>query len=139
MVGAVGAGRAGAAVIISLAAAVAASAGAAAAEAELPVLGRLEPGLWQLRSLTGGGAMEPVCLGDRGVLAQLRHRALDCRRSVVASRRDVVEIRYSCAAGFGQSTVRAETPRLARVESQGLDNGVPFAFRVEARRIGPCR
>ena len=139
MVGAIGAGRASAAIILSASAAVAASAGSAATEAELPVLGRLERGLWQLRSLTGVGAMEAVCLGDRGVLAQLRHRSLDCRRSVVASRRDVVEIRYSCAAGFGQSTVRAETPRLARVESQGVDNGVPFALRVEARRIGPCR
>lgn len=132
-----GARRWGAAII--LAALAAAAAGAAAPRTELPVLGRLEPGLWQLRSLEGGGAMGSICLGDRGQLAQLRHRGQRCGRSVVASARDMVEIRYNCRAGFGQSVIRAETSRLARVESQGVDNGVPFAFRVEARRVGRCR
>jgi len=128
-----GARRVGATIILS-----AAAAAAAATQTELPVLGRLEAGLWQLRSLEGGGALGAICLGDRGQLAQLRHRALDCRRSVVASGRDMVEIRYTCPAGVGQSTIRAETSRLARVESQGIDNGVPFAFRIEARRVGAC-
>jgi hypothetical protein len=130
-----GARSSGAAIILSAAAAAA----AAATQTELPVLGRLEPGLWQLRSLEGGGAMGAVCLGDRGLLAQLRHRAQVCPRSVVASGQDMVEIRYSCPAAVGQTTIRTETSRLARVETQGIDNGVPFAFRVEARRIGPCR
>jgi hypothetical protein len=127
--------RAGAAFILSAAAAAVA---ASATQTELPVLGRLEPGLWQLRSLSGG-SMGAICLGDRGMLAQLRHRALACRRSVVASGEDMVEIRYTCPDALGQSTIRAETSRLARVESQGIDNGVPFAFRVEARRVGACR
>jgi len=115
-----------------------AAAGSSAAT-ELPVLGRLESGLWQLRSLDGPSAVGAVCLGDPGLLAQLRHRREVCTRSVVATGQDMVEIRYSCTAAFGQSTIRAETSRLARVESQGVDNGVPFAFRLEARRVGPCR
>jgi len=132
----VGARRGGAAILL---AGVAAAGGAAAVRGELPVLGRLEPGMWQLRSLEGGGAMGAICLGDRGLLAQLRHRSEACSRSVVASAQDMVEIRYSCRAAIGQSTIRAETSRLARVESQGVDNGIPFAFRIEARRVGACR
>jgi hypothetical protein len=132
-----GARRRGAAIILMALAAVAA--GAAAPRTELPVLGRLEAGLWQLRSLEGSRRLGSICLGDRGLLAQLRHRGQNCSRSVVASARDMVEIRYNCRAGFGQSVIRAETSRLARVESQGVDNGVPFAFRIEARRVGRCR
>ena len=128
--------RAGTAIVL---AGMAAAAGAAATQAELPVLGRLETGLWQLRSLEGGGTVGAICLGDRGLLAQLRHRGQDCRRTVVAAGADSVEVRYNCPAAFGQTTIRVETPRLARVESQGVDNGVPFGFRAEARRVGPCR
>jgi hypothetical protein len=127
--------RAGAAIVLAALAA----AGAAATQTELPVLGRLETGLWQLRSLEGGGGMAAICLGDRALLAQLRHRGQDCRRTVVAAGADSVEVRYNCPAAFGQTTIRVETSRLARVESQGVDNGVPFGFRAEARRVGPCR
>jgi len=128
--------RTGAAIIL---AAAAAAAGGAATQTELPVLGRLESGLWQLRSLEGGGTMGAICLGDRGLLAQLRHRDLACRRSVVGQGQDSIELRYTCPSAFGQTTIRVETPRLARVESQGVDDGTPFGFRAEARRVGPCR
>jgi hypothetical protein len=117
-----------------------ASAAAAATQADLPVLGRLQGGLWQLRNLDGGGgSFGSICLGDPGALAQLRHRAQSCSRSVVAHGADTVEVQYSCPAASGHTTIRVETSQLARVESQGIDNGVPFGFRAEARRVGPCR
>lgn len=128
--------RAGAVILAVLAGA---AAGAAATQTEVPVLGRLESGLWQLRSLEGGGGIGAVCLGDPAVLGQLRHRGLSCRRTVVGRGQDSVELHYNCPAAFGQTAIRVETPRLARVETQGVDNGVPFAFRAEARRVGPCR
>ncbi|MEA3016624.1 MAG: hypothetical protein QOI38_1346 [Sphingomonadales bacterium] len=112
---------------------------AAATEAELPVLGRLETGLWQLRSLDNGRTLAAICLGDRGQLAQPHHRGIACSRNVVSRAQDAVEIRYNCPAAFGQTAIRVETPRLARIESQGVDNGVPFGFRAEARRVGACR
>ena len=116
------------------------TAGAALAiQAELPVLGRLEAGLWQLRSLEGGRRLAAVCLGERWLLAQLRHRRTGCTRTLVGRSRDRIEVRYSCPGAFGQTSIRVETPRLARIQSQGVDNGVPFGFRVEARRVGPCR
>ena len=113
--------------------------GAAATRPELPVLGRLESGLWQLRSLDNGREIAAICVGDRALLAQPRHRGIACSRTVVARARDSVEIRYNCPAAFGQTTIRVETARLARIESQGVDNGIPFGFRAEARRVGACR
>ena len=128
-------GRASAAAAI-LAACAAAT---AASQTALPVLGRLETGLWELRNLDGGGNFAPVCLGDRALLTQLQHRRAACARNIVAQGRDTIEVRYNCPAGFGQTTIRVETPQLARIESQGVDNGVPFGFRAEARRVGGCR
>ena len=133
-----GAAQAGAVILAAIVAA-AAAAQASATQAELPLLGRLESGLWQLRSLGAGGEIGAICLGDRAQLAQLRHRNQACRRSLVGQSRDSIEIHYNCPAAFGQTEIRVETSRLARVETQGVDNGVPFAFRAEARRIGPCR
>ncbi|HEX8365111.1 MAG TPA: hypothetical protein VF603_07495 [Allosphingosinicella sp.] len=115
------------------------TAAAAAVESELPVLGRLQAGLWQLRSLDNGRPLAAICLGDRAQLVQPRHRGVACTRSVVSRAQDAVEIRYNCPAAFGQTAIRVETPRLARIESQGVDNGVPFGFRAEARRVGSCR
>lgn len=105
------------------------------------VLGRLESGLWQLRPLDGRrNPPAPVCLGDPEQLAQLQHLRRNCGRRLVAAARDSVTLSYECPSiGSGHTTIRVETSRLARIESQGLDNGIPFAFRAEARRIGPCR
>jgi hypothetical protein len=132
------AAAAGAAILALCAAVAAAGAAAQAQGAALPVLSRLEPGLWELRSLGGRARFDPVCLGDRGALVQLQHRRTRCTRAVVAQARDRLEVRYNCPAAFGQTTIRVEGPRLARIESEGVDNGMPFAFRVEARRIGRC-
>ena len=109
--------------------------------AEAPALGRLEKGLWQVRIVGARQvAPRPICLGDRAMLAQLRHRDYRCTRTVSASTPNSVTINYECAGvASGMSTVRVETSRLARIESQGIDNGLPFAFRAEARRVGTCR
>jgi hypothetical protein len=127
----------GAAILLSVAAAAAAGA-QASRPAAMPVLGRLQNGLWELRSLEGNGRFAPVCLGDRDALVQLQHRRAACARTIVAQAQDRLEVAYNCPSGFGQTTIRVETPRLARIESEGVDNGVPFGFRLEARRVGPC-
>ncbi|HEX8191330.1 MAG TPA: hypothetical protein VF552_00375 [Allosphingosinicella sp.] len=132
------AAAAGAAILILSAAAAAGVAAAQPPGGALPVLGRLERGLWELRSLGGTARFAPVCLGDPAALVQLQHRRGGCTRSVVAQSRDRLEVRYNCPAAFGQTTIRVEGPRLARIESEGIDNGVPFGFRVQARRIGRC-
>lgn len=114
-------------------------AGPAVPQGPLPALDGLEDGRWELRG-TGDTLIAAVCLGDRAQLVQPQHRGLTCTRSVVGADARSVTIRYSCpGAGSGQTLVRVETPRLAQIDSQGLDHGAPFALRAEARRIGACR
>ena len=130
---------AGAGAALAIAAAAAAPA-LTRVDGAAPVLGRLERGLWQLRALDGRSSPAPICLGDAEQLAQVRHLRSSCNRSLAAVRRDSVTLSYDCPGiGSGETTIRVHTPRLARIETQGLDNGVPFALRAEARRIGPCR
>lgn len=108
--------------------------------AGLSALARLEPGLWQLRKMDGGEAeMPPVCLGDPGVLLQVQHRSSPCSRLVIDNGPRAATVHYTCPAnGFGRTSVRVETPRLAKIDTQGIMDNAPFAFRAEARRVGAC-
>jgi hypothetical protein len=120
-----------------LGAAIAASAGMARNASPLPALGMLEPGLWQLRG--EDDSRQTLCVADPYSLIQLRHGATPCSRLVIANEKNAVTIHYSCpGAGWGRTTLRVETPRLARIDSQGIAKNEPFAFIVEARRIGSC-
>lgn len=104
-----------------------------------PLLGRLEAGQWELRAAVGNGRIAAICLGNPILLTQPRHGAASCTRDVVASDSDSMTVNYVCPGiGRGRTTIRVETPRLAQIDSQGLDRGTPFALRAEARRIGPC-
>lgn len=104
-----------------------------------PMLTRLEAGQWELRA--GAGArIANICLGNPILLTQPRHAAAaPCTRDVVAADANSMTVNYSCPGqGRGRTTVRIETPRLVQIDSQGLDHGMPFALRAEARRVGPC-
>ncbi|MDQ8755480.1 hypothetical protein RCO27_04490 [Sphingosinicella sp. LHD-64] len=104
----------------------------------LPVLDRLEAGQWELRT-PSNSRIAAICLGDPGQLVQPRHQGTDCPRTLIGSDDRSVTVRYSCpGTGSGRTVVRVETPRLAQIDSQGLDRGIPFAVRAEARRIGAC-
>jgi hypothetical protein len=115
-------------------------AAAAGAGNKLSALGRLEPGLWQLRDLDDAKAsQQSLCVGDPLSLVQLRHRGAPCTRLVVSDADRNAVIHYTCpASGYGQTAVRVETPRLAQIDTQGILDNRPFAFRAEARRIGSC-
>ena len=117
--------------------AVSALAGTADVRPPLPALAMLQPGLWQLK--TEGQPPRNACIADPHALIQLRHRADACGRLVIANERLTATIHYSCpGAGWGRTTVKVETPRLARIDTQGIAENEPFAFTVEARRLGPC-
>ena len=104
-----------------------------------PMLTRLEAGQWELRSGAGGARIAAICLGNPILLTQPRHGAAPCTRDVVAADADSMTVNYSCPGlGRGRTTLRIETPRLVQIDSQGLDHGMPFALRAEARRVGPC-
>jgi hypothetical protein len=108
--------------------------------ASLSVLSRLEPGLWVLRDRDGSRSLPSICLrDDRELVMQVRHGQTACTRLVIASDAKGATVHYTCpGAGFGRTSVRVETPRLLKLDSQGVHEGVPFAFRAEARRISAC-
>jgi hypothetical protein len=109
------------------------------AESSRQMLTRLESGQWELRAGAANARIANICLGNPILLTQPRHAAAPCTRDVVAADADSMTVNYSCPGlGRGRTTIRIETPRLVQIDSQGLDHGMPFALRAEARRVGPC-
>lgn len=123
--------------VSAIAAAVMASAAYGQPRPALPALSMLEPGLYRL--VSEGEAPRNICVANPDNLIQLRHSTAACGRLVIASEKSSATVHYSCpGAGWGRTTLRVETPRLARIDSQGIADNAPFAFTAEARRIGPC-
>ena len=104
----------------------------------LAMIGKLEPGLWQIHD-RDSGEISRLCVKNGGQLLQLRHLGSDCKRIVIEDAANTVTVQYSChGSGFGRTSIRKETDRLVQIESQGIVNGRPFQFSAEARRIGRC-
>jgi hypothetical protein len=106
----------------------------------LPALSRLEPGLWQIREIDNAhAAPHSICISDPGMLTQLQHRQSPCSRFIIANEAQLITVHYTCPAnGFGRTSVRVETSRLAKIDTQGIVDNAPFAYRAEARRVGDC-
>jgi hypothetical protein len=104
---------------------------------DLEPLSQLERGRWQLRD--SAGQSRSICLGDPAVLIQLEHSGVSCEREILASEKGGATVQYSCPGrGFGHTSICIETPRLARIDTQGLVDGRPFSYRAEARKVGAC-
>jgi hypothetical protein len=104
---------------------------------DLQAFAQLERGRWQLSD--AAGAPRSICLGDPNALIQLEHAGISCAQEVVANDKGGATVQYSCPGrGFGHTSVRVETPRLARIDTQGLVDGRPFSYRAEARKVGTC-
>lgn len=105
----------------------------------LAMLDRLEPGEWEIRARDEADTVQ-FCVDNGRKLIQVRHRGETCRRFIIDDTPSMVTVQYTCpAGGYGHTRVRFENPRLAQLETQGIDRGLPFNFAAEARRIGPCR
>jgi hypothetical protein len=104
---------------------------------DLPAFSKLERGRWQLRD--PAGELRSICLGDPTALVQLEHEGIGCDQEVLASGTGAATVQYSCSGhGYGHTSIRVETPRLARIDTQGLVDGRPFSYRAEARKVGAC-
>ena len=104
----------------------------------LTALAGIERGEWTLRA--SDGSTRSICITDPQVLLQLQHRGTACTRFVVEDGSLGGRITYSCPGiGNGATRVVVETPRLIRLESQGISRGLPFSFEYEGRRVGACR
>ncbi len=102
------------------------------------VLDTIERGQWQLAEREG--AVRKLCFKAPVDFVQLQHGPKACDQVVIAEDSRGATIRYSCAGhGHGRTTVTVETPRLVRIETQGVADGAPFDYEFEARRIGGCR
>ena len=110
-----------------------------AAEAPaLKALGSLEPGRWEVR-FRDGGPPRLVCVRSGHDLIQLQHAAGGCSRFVVEDAADHATVQYTCRGnGYGRTTIRTESPRLAQLTSSGIADGLPFELAAEARRLGSC-
>jgi hypothetical protein len=110
---------------------------AAAQSGGLAALGRIERGEWALRA--PDGSTRSICVTDPQVLLQLRHRGATCQRFVVENGAEGGRVTYSCPGiGNGDTRITVETPRLIRLETQGISRGLPFTEEYEGRRTGAC-
>lgn len=111
--------------------------GAQADSAALQALKSIERGQWQLRE--GTGAPRQLCLGDPSALLQIQHGNIPCTHRVVENSANTATITYSCPGhGHGRTRISVETPRLVRIDTQGVADGMPFAAELEGRRTGTC-
>lgn len=103
-------------------------------------LAALQPGLWVLRDIDDPRTPpRSLCIADPQILLQIEHRGSPCSRLVVGKDSRSVTVHYTCPAdGFGLTSIRVETPTLAKVDTQGIKNSRPFAYRAEARRLRGC-
>lgn len=106
----------------------------------LAMLDQLEKGRWELRTRGESGETQRLCLTDARRLIQLRHpSAANCERLIVDDNAAQVTVQYTCRGqGYGRTHIRRETSRLVQIDSQGIADGLPFAFAAEARRVGDC-
>lgn len=104
----------------------------------LAMLSRLDPGSWELR-YRPDNRLERICVRDGRQLIQLRHQQLGCSQFVVEDTVDRVTVQYTCKGrGYGRTYIRRESAGLAQIDSQGIVDGQPFAFKAEARLVGRC-
>lgn len=113
-----------------------------AQSAPLNLLDTLERGMWQFHAVGGGDtgtSVNKLCAENSSKLVQIQHYSNTCSQLVLRSTPNSVTINYNCkGAGQGTTTIRKETSKLIHIDSQGIKNGAPFAFNIEARMIGSC-
>ncbi len=121
--------------------AVALTIAAAASAADKPkVLADAAPGLWELSGVPGAKAPVRECLAKIGALATYEHRTRNCAATPLSDDGKVAVINYNCGDGdFGRTSIKVVTPRNLKVDTQGISDGLPFAYTIQARRVGECK
>ncbi len=105
---------------------------------ELAMLDGLRSGSWELR-IRGEEARKRICVRSGRDFIQLRHKQPGCSRFVVNDGASEVTVHYSCPGnGYGQTTIRKESPQLVQISTQGVEGKSPFNFSAEARHVGGC-
>jgi len=96
-------------------------------------------GLWDVSTSATGHNPTRLCVASPDVLAQFEHRNGRCTRSVIRDSGTSTEINYTCTdGGFGRSAMTLITPRSLTIDTQGISGGLPFHYKLYARRMGDC-
>lgn len=108
--------------------------------ATLPkALSQAEPGVWEASGVPGTKKPILQCLANVLTLAQFEHRNQTCSRKVLRDDATMTTVEYNCSnGGFGRSEIGFVTPRSLRIETQGISDGLPFHYVIQARRVGDC-
>jgi hypothetical protein len=124
---------------IGLATAITVSAAALVAATVPRALAPAAGGLWEVSQSATGRNSTKLCVPSPEVLAQFEHRQGRCTRAVIRDSGNQTEIHYTCAdGGFGRSDVTLLTPRSLTIDTQGISGGLPFHYKLYARRMGDC-
>ena len=123
---------------VAVTAALTAAASQGASE-QPPSLAQAQPGLWEISGAPGTRAPIRQCVADPMVLARFEHRASNCSSKVLKTAGSTTAIEYSCGgAGFGHSEIQVITPRSLRISTQGISDGLPFNYVLQAHRVDDC-
>jgi hypothetical protein len=102
-------------------------------------LSQTQPGLWEISGAPGTTAPIRQCVTEVAALARFEHRAKLCNATVLKDGGSSTLIDYSCGgAGFGHSQIEVITPRALRISTQGISDGMPFNYVLQARRVDDC-
>ena len=109
------------------------------AATQLPTLSQTAPGIWEITGAPGLKAPLRQCIGDIAALARFEHRGKACSAKVLKNAGSSESIEYHCgSAGFGHSDIEVITPRSLRISTQGISDGLPFNYVLQARRVDDC-
>jgi hypothetical protein len=109
------------------------------AAARPPALAQTQPGLWEISGAPWARLPIRQCVSDMATLARFEHHARTCTAKVVRDDGTKTAIDYSCGgAGFGHSQIDVLTPRSLRITTQGISQGLPFNYVLQARRVDDC-
>lgn len=96
-------------------------------------------GLWELSGVPRSKAPVKQCVTNPVELAFVEHEAPGCTHTVLGDAGDLLRLSYQCkSGGFGQATIKTLTPRSLRVDVQGIAGGGPYAYVMQAHRVGDC-
>ncbi|MFL6721313.1 MAG: DUF3617 domain-containing protein [Sphingomonas sp.] len=102
-------------------------------------LAQAQPGLWEISGVPDAKGPVRQCVADIAVLARFEHRTKSCSARMLKDAGGSAEVDYSCGgAGFGHSQIDVLTPRSLRVSTQGISDGLPFNYVLQAHRLDEC-
>ena len=124
--------------IASAIGAMSATAGVFAAQSAQSLTG-VAGGLWELSGIPGAKAAVRQCVADPVELAMVEHKNVKCTPAILNVSGSSVKLSYQCVGGgFGQATIKTITPRSLRLDVQGIADGAPYGYVLQAHRVGDC-